>query len=129
MNINKRRSSFFIWLSLTIIFSPLLIYLFIPKFLGDEQQYFTFEDIEVAEQKIGDIKTPVMPERYEIKKITYDHDGFTYPVTKIFYEKGNHKITFMIASSWFNNLIFHLKNLKTIQYLKCSGFQKIRSTS
>ncbi|MET3682773.1 hypothetical protein ABID56_000863 [Alkalibacillus flavidus] len=67
------------------------------------EQHLTFEDQKDAEQSIGEFKTPVMPEGYIIEKITYDNDGFTHPVTKVFYERERHNITFMIASSRFDN--------------------------
>ncbi|KGP91997.1 hypothetical protein N780_15735 [Pontibacillus chungwhensis BH030062] len=66
-------------------------------------EYYTFENKDEAEQEIGDFHTPSMPKKYIIKKITYDNDGFTHPITKVFYQKGSHKITFMIGSSWFDN--------------------------
>ncbi|TFB14118.1 hypothetical protein E3U55_14475 [Filobacillus milosensis] len=61
----------------------------------DDKQHLTFETSEEAEREIGAIKTPVMPENYTTKKITYENDSFTHPVTKVFYEKGRKEITFM----------------------------------
>ncbi|WP_197063038.1 hypothetical protein [Pontibacillus marinus] len=69
----------------------------------NDGQSLTFENKEDAEQEIGKFQVPFMPEGYIIKKITYENDGFTHPVTKVFYEKASHKVTFMIASSWFDN--------------------------
>ncbi|KGP92393.1 hypothetical protein N780_01845 [Pontibacillus chungwhensis BH030062] len=65
-------------------------------------EYYTFDNKEEAEQKIGEFKTPVMPRGYTINKITYKNDGFTHPITKVFYERGSHSISFMIASSRFD---------------------------
>jgi hypothetical protein len=67
------------------------------------KEQLNFNNLVEAEKEIGEIKTPDMPEGYNIKKITYDNDGFTHPVTKVFYVKGEQRITFMIASSWFDN--------------------------
>ncbi|GAA0494128.1 hypothetical protein GCM10008986_20800 [Salinibacillus aidingensis] len=69
----------------------------------NDEEHLIFHNIETAEQEIGKFKTPVMPVGYEMKKITYDNDGFTHPVTKVFYQKKGHRITFMIASSWFDD--------------------------
>ncbi|MBM7660313.1 hypothetical protein JOC85_001080 [Bacillus mesophilus] len=68
----------------------------------NDGQYLTFESKEGAEEEIGEFQTPLMPSGYVIKKITYEHDGFTHPVTKVFYEMEGHKITFMITSSMFD---------------------------
>ncbi|MBM7609780.1 hypothetical protein JOD29_003056 [Lysinibacillus composti] len=68
-----------------------------------DEEHLIFDNKKDAEQEIGEFKAPVMPEGYQMKQITYDNDGFTHPVTKVFYEKGSHNITFMIASSWFDD--------------------------
>ncbi|MDQ0160633.1 hypothetical protein [Alkalibacillus salilacus] len=81
----------------------LLLFSFVIFGACSGDQHLTFEKKEDAEQEIGEFKTPAMPKGYVIKKITYDHDGFTHPETKVFYEKESHSITFMIASSWFDN--------------------------
>ena len=69
----------------------------------NDEEHLIFDNKKDAEQEIGEFKAPVMPEGYQMKQITYDNDGFTHPVTKVFYEKGSHNITFMIASSWFDD--------------------------
>ncbi|WP_226577998.1 hypothetical protein [Halobacillus litoralis] len=67
------------------------------------RENFTFQTMKGAEESIGDIQTPDMPEGYKIQKITYLNDGFTHPVTKVFYQNGKHNVTFMTASSRFDD--------------------------
>ncbi|MBO8172318.1 MAG: hypothetical protein H0Z33_10545 [Bacillaceae bacterium] len=62
-----------------------------------------FHNLDEAESKIGPIRTPDMPEAFKIQKITYDNNGFTSPVTKVYYDNHGHQIIFMIASSWFDD--------------------------
>ncbi|CAM5223421.1 hypothetical protein UACE39S_00662 [Ureibacillus acetophenoni] len=85
------------------IFRILLLLLTIFLVACSDDEHLIFENKEEAELVIGELVTPEMPEGYQINKITYDNDGFTHPVTKVFYEKQNHSITFMIASSWFDD--------------------------
>jgi len=62
-----------------------------------------FKNIADAEMEIGEIKIPIMPNGFQVEKVTYKSDGFTHPITKVFYNKGDQKITFMIASAWYDN--------------------------
>jgi hypothetical protein len=82
-----------------IILSSFIIFLVACS----DEEHLIFDNKEDAEQEIGEFQTPEMPEGYKIRKITYANDGFTHPVTKVFYKKESHSISFMIASSWYDN--------------------------
>ena len=87
-----------------IIITPILIWtiFFIYNYYVLET-HSKFDNLTQAEAEIGEIETPDMPEGYNIKKITFDDDGFTHFVTRVIYEKEDKDITFMIASSWFSS--------------------------
>ncbi len=72
--------------------------------LYSEDDILTFNSLENAEKKIGNIKTPHLPGGYHIYEITYYNDGITHPVTKVFYEKGKHQIIFMETSGRYSEI-------------------------
>ncbi|WP_409250741.1 hypothetical protein V1502_11245 [Bacillus sp. SCS-153A] len=67
------------------------------------EEHLSFTNLEEAEKEIGELKIPDMPEGFKVTKITHKNDDFTHPVTKVFYKKGEKEITYMIASSWFDD--------------------------
>ncbi|TLS36969.1 hypothetical protein [Pseudalkalibacillus caeni] len=67
------------------------------------ETHLTFYQLDEAEKTIGKIKQPGLTENYRIQKITYDNDGFTHPVTKILYSNNDSRITFILASSLYDD--------------------------
>ncbi|MCA1054032.1 hypothetical protein LCM10_03450 [Rossellomorea aquimaris] len=68
-----------------------------------DEQHLTFHTLDEDETELGDIRTPEqLDEEFQMEKITYENDGFTHPVTTIEYVKGEQEISFMIASSLYD---------------------------
>ncbi|WP_366923130.1 hypothetical protein MFMK1_003622 [Metallumcola ferriviriculae] len=84
------------------------------------ETHITFQTLSEAEKEIGTIRIPKLSSDYRITRVTYDNDGFTHPVTKVFYRNQAQEVVFMIASGWFEEYpaeVIEHQDIKDIKWI------------